>query len=240
MKTFFALTLIAALLLGAPGPGSAAEAAPDVTVVELFTSQGCSSCPPADAFLGELAKRPDVIALGFHVDYWDYIGWQDRFASPGGTDRQRRYAGGLGSRYVYTPQMVVDGVAHATGSRVDDVERLIAARRSAPKVPVRLTRADARTLNVSIGSADYKGAADVWFVTFLRQETTDVARGENRGRRLTNFNIVRTLKRIGGWNGTAANYTVPLDDMEGDACAVLLQAAGPGAILGAATETLAP
>jgi hypothetical protein len=213
---------------------------PGVTVVELFTSQGCSSCPPADAYLGELAKRPDVIALGFHVDYWDYIGWKDRFAVPGNTERQRAYASGLGSRYVYTPQMVVDGVDHATGSRVADVERLIAARRSAAKVPVRLTRADRRTLHVSIGAADVDSPADVWFVTYLRRESTDVARGENRGRRLTDYNIVRHVKRIGGWDGSATAYTVPLGEVEGDSCAVLVQAAGQGAILGAAKETLAP
>ena len=239
MRTHSVLAPILALMLAWPGAIAAAEPGPPPTVVELFTSQGCSSCPPADAFLGQLAGRPDVVALGFHVDYWDYIGWKDPFASAEFTRRQRGYAEGLGQRYVYTPQMVVDGMSHATGSRVGDVERLIAARRDAPKVSVRLVGEPGGSLNVSIGSGQADGPADVWFVTYNRNHSTEVARGENRGRRLVNYNIVRTVRRLGGWDGTAKQFTVALDEVDEDACAVLVQAAGQGEILGAATEILA-
>lgn len=238
MRMFAVLASLVALLMG--GPGTAGEPDRFPTVVELFTSQGCSSCPPADAFLGQLAGRPDVVALGFHVDYWDYIGWKDPFASPEFTRRQRDYAETLGQRYVYTPQMVVDGMSHATGSRVGDVERLIAARRQAPKVPVRLVGQPGRMLNVSIGSAEAAGPADVWFVTFQLSHSTDVARGENGGRRLTNYNIVRSVRRLGGWDGSAMAFTVALGEVREDGCAVLVQAEGQGEILGAATEILPP
>jgi len=239
MRPHCLLAPVVALLLTWPGAVVAAEPDPP-TVVELFTSQGCSSCPPADAYLGQLAERPDVVALGFHVDYWDYIGWKDPFASPEFTGRQRGYAEVLGQRYVYTPQMVIDGMSHATGSRVDDVERLIATRRKAPKVPVRLVGEPGGPLTVSIGSATLARAADVWFVTFKRSFSTDVARGENGGRRLTNYNIVRTVRRLGGWDGTATQFTVDLGEVSEDGCAVLVQAAGQREILGAATEILTP
>ena len=232
------LASVVALLVGAPHAGAAEPSAPAPTVVELFTSQGCSSCPPADAFLGELAKRPDVIALGFHIDYWDYIGWKDPFAQPEFTNRQRDYARALGARYVYTPQMVVDGVSHTTGSAVDAVERLIATRRNAPKVSVRLTREPDGDIAVEISSADFGGPADVWFVGFERTRSTEVRRGENSGRRLTNYRVVRKLTRLGGWNRAATTFTVPADEIGGDGCAVLVQAEGQGEILGAATEIL--
>ncbi len=238
MRPHSLLAPILALMLTWPGAIAAAEPAPPPTVVELFTSQGCSSCPPADAYLGKLAGRPDVLALGFHVDYWDYIGWKDTFASPEFTLRQRGYAEALGQRYVYTPQMVVDGMGHATGSRVGDVERLIAARRDAPKVRVRLVGEPGGRLTVSIGSGQADRPADVWFVTFNRRHSTEVARGENRGRRLTEYNIVRSVRRLGGWDGTAKQFTVALGEVDEDACAVLVQAAGLGEILGAASEIL--
>ncbi len=239
MRPHSLLAPILALMLAWPGAVAAAEPDTPPTVVELFTSQGCSSCPPADAFLGQLAGRPDVVALGFHVDYWDYIGWKDPFASAEFTSRQRGYAEVLGQRYVYTPQMVVDGMSHTTGSRVGAVERLIAARRDAPKVRVRLVGEPGGTLNVSIGSGQTDRPADVWFITFERNQSTEVARGENGGRRLTNYNIVRSVRRLGGWDGTAKRFTVALGEVNEDGCAVLVQAAGQGEILGAATEILA-
>ncbi|MFQ5956043.1 MAG: DUF1223 domain-containing protein [Kiloniellales bacterium] len=238
MRVLYILAPIAALLIGAPGGNAAEEPVQPRTVVELFTSQGCSSCPPADAFLGELAKRPDVIALGFHVDYWDYIGWKDPFASPDFTNRQRAYAQALGRRYVYTPQMVVDGMSHATGSRVGEVERLIAQRHGSQRLPVRLVRGGPDRLKVSVGSAAGAGPADVWFVTYTRARTTDVARGENSGRRLTDYNIVRRITHLGRWAGAAADFTATLGEEEADGCAVLVQAEGHGEILGSAIEIL--
>ena len=240
MNRLFLLAPIAALLIGAPAGNAAEDAVHPRTVVELFTSQGCSSCPPADAFLGELSRRPDVIALGFHVDYWDYIGWKDPFASKAFTGRQHAYGQALGRGYVYTPQMVVDGMSHATGSRVNEVERLIAARRDAQRLPVRLMRAGTGRLKVSVGAGGARGPADVWFVTYTRARITDVASGENGGRRLANYNIVRRLTHLGRWTGAPVEFTVSLGEAEADGCAVLVQAEGHREILGAATEILNP
>ena len=120
------------------------------TVVELFTSQGCSSCPPADAFLGDLAKRQDVLALAFHVDYWDYIGWKDPYADPGHTSRQRDYSSKLGLRYVFTPQMVVQGASSATGSDRTSVLGLIGRDRGQDRLEVKLSRDAAGLVTVSL------------------------------------------------------------------------------------------
>jgi hypothetical protein len=227
---------VLALLVAAPGP--VAEKPP--VVVELFTSQGCSSCPPADAFLGELAKRPDVIALAFHVDYWDYIGWKDPYALPDSTERQRRYTTALGNHFLYTPEMVVDGRHDATGSDRDTVDALIRKSESVPKIRIGIKEPSEGHYAIELpASPGFKGAATVWMAEFERQHETSVARGENEGRTLHEFNTVRTLRALARWQGQA--MTVPLDWMAKptNGCAILLQAdnaAGPGQgpILGAA------
>ena len=173
-----------------------------------------------------------------NVDYWDYIGWRDPFAHPGFTARQRNYAHALRSPYVYTPQVVIDGVRHTTGSRTDAVESLIAEQTVRPKVPVRVFRDAQGRLMASIAAADFAGTADIWFVTFRRRASTKVTRGENSGRLLVNYNIVRGLTRVGQWNGAPVEIELPVGETEGDSCAVLVQTAGQGAIIGAATEPL--
>jgi hypothetical protein len=205
-------------------------------VVELFTSQGCSSCPPAEALLRELAKRPGLIALELHVDYWDYIGWKDPFASPVYTQRQRGYSGSLGERYIYTPQMVFNGRSHAVGSDRQKVEAEIATMRAnaQPGPNITLTRVG-NAVRVQIDGKAADGAYDIFFITFDAQHKTKVARGENRGMTLVNINIVRALDKVGQWRGQPVDLTVSLAGKKGDGgCAVLVQKVGSGPIAAAA------
>jgi hypothetical protein len=224
-----------ALLVLATGSAATAGGTKSPVVVELFTSQGCSSCPPAEAFLGELAKRKDVIALEFHVDYWDYIGWKDHFAKPEFTARQKRYVRSLKSRYSYTPQMVIDGRTHVVGSHRGEVEDLIrkyrADERGGPAINVS-RKGDMLKIQVESARADAK--YDVVLVTFDRPHVTQVRRGENRGKRLKNYNVVREVVPLGTWDGKPATYEVSLDGKEGDGgCAILVQKDGQGPVLAA-------
>ena len=212
-------------------------------VLELFTSQGCSSCPSADAFLGELVEaRDDVVALSFHVDYWDYIGWEDRFATAEMTARQKDYARQLGIAYVYTPQLVIDGARHVTGSNRHAVRNAIAVSKAAKarRAPVTLTSNAPDQLTVEIGRSDgYYGDATIWLVSVDRQHTTTVDAGENRGRKLVNYNVVRDYRPIGRWTGGAMTLKLGQDELSsaaegmGDGCAVLVQEnRGKGRIMG--------
>ncbi len=205
-------------------------------VVELFTSQGCSSCPPADAFLGELAQREDVIALAFHVDYWDYIGWKDPFAAPEYTLRQRGYAKALGLRTVYTPQMVIDGRADTVGSDRGRVGRLIERTTELPKLPISLESSGGKHM-LSLPEARIDRPATVWLAIYDREERTSVKRGENTGRDLSDYNIVREFKPLADWDGSARMLELDLSGAmtEGMGCAILVQAAGQGPILAALT-----
>ncbi len=211
-----------------------------LTVVELFTSQGCSSCPPADAFLGELADRDGVLALSFHVDYWDYIGWKDPFASARHTRRQRDYARAFRLRYVYTPQMVIQGTVQATGSDRAAVEAAIDRGRQVGRIPVTLGRDAGGKVIASIPQAETEEELAVWAVVYDRRHVTAVKRGENRGRTITNRNVVRGLRRIATWRGAALQVPVAVSDMAaaGDACAVVLQSTRTGRIFGAARLAL--
>lgn len=228
------LTGAVMLVLAGLLPAGAGERPP--VVVELYTSQGCSSCPPAEAYMQELAKRDDVIGLEFHVDYWDYIGWKDMFANPAFTKRQKRYVNTLGARYVYTPQMVIGGNVHAVGSERDTVERHIrSAQRAAQSHPPVILRREGETLVIEIGAAKVRGAYDVTFVTFDKPHTTKVRRGENRGQTLVNANVVRELAVVGKWSGNPTTFRVSLAGKKGNGgCAVLVQKRGPGRVLAAA------
>lgn len=211
-------------------------------VVELFTSQGCSSCPPADAYLGDLAKRRDVLALALHVDYWDYIGWKDRFASPVTTQRQRAYAHALRQRMVYTPQMVVDGAQEAVGSNRSEVEALIAAARSRPKLPISFSR-DSTGLDwveVGDGPKPESGSATVYIALYDGRQETRIDRGENAGATLTEFNVVRELKPIGRWTGERVRLPIEIEETDEnyEACAVIVQEGDAGPVLGAAAMKL--
>jgi hypothetical protein len=205
-----------------------------VTVVELFTSQGCSSCPPADAFLGELAKRPDVLALSEHVDYWDYLGWKDPFASRENTQRQRAYARRLGLGYVFTPQIVVQGMGQIAGTDRDGVLQLITRTKDLPLVPVNVNRAADGTLVARLGQTTLPGAVDVWLVSFDPKQSTAVHRGENGGRQIQNYNVVRGFTRLAMWNGEPTSLPILPATDGGETWAILLQQTEHGRILGAA------
>jgi len=204
--------------------------------VELFTSQGCSSCPPADAQLGKLAQRPDIVALSFHVDYWDYIGWKDRFASKANTERQRTYARTLRQRYVYTPEMVVDGRAHESGIKQGAIEGLLAdaRRRSSQRTTPDLRRTGEGALTIRLATARLDQPAEVIVFAYDRRHSTPVERGENNGRRLENFNVVRHFEVVSHWDGRERQWTVPADRFQPDqGIAVLVQQADQGPVLGA-------
>jgi hypothetical protein len=204
--------------------------------VELFTSQGCSSCPPSDIYLGRLARRPDIVALSFHVDYWDYIGWRDAFATRETTNRQRAYARVLKQRYVYTPEMVIDGIGHDTGRERGPIEALLAEaqRRSPRRATPELSLAAGGPLVVKLAAfALAGGPADVMLMIYDRRHTTPVASGENQGRLLENFNVVRHLEILARWDGAAASWTVAADRLQpGQGAAVIVQRADHGPVLG--------
>ena len=220
-----ALVLAASLLTG-----PVAQAAERPVVVELFTSQGCSSCPPADAYLSELARgRSDVLPLAFHVTYWNRLGWRDPYSLEAATARQDVYAGRFGET-AFTPQLVVDGRASLIGSRRGEAGAAIAQARAkaGAAVPVGLRRSgDDLAIDVGAGS----GAGRVLLVGFDRERVTQVRRGENGGRTLTESNIVRAIRDLGAWRGAAFSRRESLP--AGEDAAVLVQAAD-GRILGAA------
>ncbi|HLI12166.1 MAG TPA: DUF1223 domain-containing protein [Alphaproteobacteria bacterium] len=242
MKRRTTLFVLGATVIGLAGSSLAATSKPPV-VVELFTSQGCSSCPPADAYLGELAQRPGIVALAFHVDYWDYIGWKDPFASPASTARQQRYKEALGNRFLYTPEMVIDGRADATGSDRASVSKLLRAEEArGGKIPVTVVETAEDKYQIEIPAAPFPGEATVWMALFDKEHTTAVAAGENDGRHLREFNVVREFRPLGRWRGKALQIPVDMTLTPANGCAVLLQADarpgdGQGPILGAALFT---
>jgi hypothetical protein len=228
------------LLLGtaalAAGPAAAAPPALGPWSVELFTSQGCSSCPPADAELGRLANRPDIVALSFHVDYWDYIGWKDPFGSHEMTERQKAYARTLRQSSLYTPEMVFDGAAHDPGLHRTEVDALIdaARRRTSARATPRLAWTADGGLAVALDAFEVgRFGADLLLAVYDPRHSTPVRRGENSGATLDNFNVVRRFEKIGRWTGEAANWTLPADRFaRGQGAAVLVQQGGHGPMLG--------
>ena len=235
------LLIVGAGLLA--GRSAAAEPRGGPWSIELFTSQGCSSCPPADLNLGKLATRPDIVALSFHIDYWDYIGWKDRFATKESTERQRVYARTLKQRYVYTPEMVVDGRTHEPGVKESAIEGLLAeARRQSPKrTTPELKRTADGTLTIRLAAAKLDQPADVIVFAYDRRHSTPVERGENNGRRLENFNVVRHFEVVSRWNGTEQQWTVQAERFQPDqGIAVLVQQADQGSVLGANKLELLP
>jgi hypothetical protein len=206
-------------------------------VVELFTSQGCSSCPAADRHLGELAKRSDLLPLSLHVDYWDYIGWKDPFATPANGERQRGYARALRQRYVYTPEMVVGGIVHDPGYDIARVGKMLrtAAERGGPHVNPALKREAGNAIAVSVPETRLAKPCDIWLVTFDRRHNTAVSRGENKGATIVNYNVVRSFEKLGTWNGEAAKWIVPAARVQATrSVAVLVQQESFGPIIGAA------
>jgi hypothetical protein len=230
------------VLLTQAGDTRAQSVTPVVSpiVIELFTSEGCDSCPPADAFAGELAHRSDVLLLSLHVDYWDYRGWKDQYAQHGFAERQRAYARTLTQRYVYTPQMVVDGRMQEFGSDRKAVERTLAhvRQQAAKRLAVRQTGhggATAVLIENPIGiDVSRERPATVWLVIFDRQQTTKVTKGENAGRTLPSYNVVRQWRRIGSFAGEAVTIPVEFDIAKVDqGGAVIVQTGQTGPILAA-------
>jgi len=230
-------TTAGALALGA-GAANAADPPRDPLVVELFTSQGCSSCPPADRLLGELAARADIVALSFHVNYWDRLGWKDPFASESTTARQHGYARALSQSQVYTPQMMVNGVVHSPGNSQAGLDRLLVAGAKANPLRLRPVLAAAPDNGVMLAlpaSPEVTGDHDIWLVTYDRSHATKVLRGENRGESLVNRNVVRSLERLATWRGAAQSWTLAAERVPAArSVAVLVQRRELGPILGAA------
>lgn len=242
IRLFFSAALIVATtmaaLTGGLADSRAAEDGATPTVVELFTSQGCSSCPPADRLLAEMAGEDNVVALAFHVNYWDRLGWPDRFATQWGTDRQNAYSRSFRG-YAYTPQMVIDGSIDAVGSRYSEVANamLKSRNRSADKIPVGLDWKSAEgVLTVSLPDRPAPAGTGVWLVRYIGARQTEVRRGENTGKTLLEANIVQSMDLLGPWPAGGGEFVARLAPpyAAGDGIAVLVQARGPGAILGAA------
>ena len=214
-----------------------ANAQPRPVVVELFTSQGCSSCPPADAYLGKLSARSDVLALSYHVDYWDDLGWRDRFALPQSTKRQSIYARNLGRSSVYTPQLVIDGREDQVGSDARAIARALSENRDG--VPVGVSIRDAQVL-IDLGAYPKAAPSDVVLVAYLRHAVSAVGRGENAGRTLEEFNVVRAIRTLGSWKGQVQSFSVPVSSLPPDATdvAVLVQPFGQAPIIGAGAHAV--
>ncbi len=237
------LLAAAAILLlgGAPAHAQQPPAQPRA-VVELFTSQGCSSCPPADALFVELAKDPGLITLTMPVTYWDYLGWKDTLGQEVFTKRQKLYAKARGDGQIYTPQAVVNGAAHIVGSDRRGIDKA-AQEQGKLGFPVKVTLEEAEgNLRIALAQAPYSGEkpAVVWLLSVSRSTTVPIERGENTGKTVTYANVVRGISRIGEWNGASATLTVPLETVrtaKTDSYVVLVQSdlyTRQSAILGAA------
>jgi hypothetical protein len=212
---------------------------PAPMVVELFTSEGCSSCPPADALLGELTQRQYVLPLSFHVDYWDYIGWKDRFADPLFTRRQYAYAQAQGTSMVYTPQMIVAGAIDVVGTDRKAVEKALKVAYTRNEMyRIHVMRKDDGKVVAQFPDAPIGVPATVWLVTYKRSAESHVKAGENAGRSLATFNVVRSLQKVGTWDGKPSEIELKLDPVaranSPDACALIANQGGNGPIVAAA------
>lgn len=223
-----------------------ALADPPRAVVELFTSQGCSNCPPADELLVEYSQRPDIVALSFPVNYWDYLGWKDTLAHADFTARQKDYAHARNDRQVFTPQMIVNGKKSCIGSdraQIESAIRMTLKDRAGLPVDLDLSEQNGTvTVTVTEVAEPVSREALVWVLPVLRSQTVPIERGENKGRTVTYANVVRGLKRVGEWKGGSARFEIPVETARsgGDGYVVLLQTEHddrPSVILGAAKSS---
>jgi hypothetical protein len=245
-RVLFSLIATAVGFVALPSAKADPRAVEPRAVIELFTSQGCSSCPAADKLLSELQSDPSVIPLSLAIDYWDYLGWKDTLALPGHTNRQRAYSQMRGDREIYTPQAVINGVVQAIGSDRTQIESAVTQSyntASPLSVPVKVTVADER-VSVTVPARDEAPGGEIWLCPVSAQVSVGIARGENRGRTITYTNVVRRWIKLGTWSGKRETFTVPVDAIkfEGvDTVAVILQngnALQPGAIIGASLTSL--
>ncbi|WP_374763060.1 DUF1223 domain-containing protein [Yunchengibacter salinarum] len=245
---FHARTALAGLMallgtMAVTGAASAAEDTPRLTVVELFTSQGCSSCPPADAALRAMRSKPGVLTLSWPVDYWDRMGWKDTFASPDHTQRQVAYNKRLGRGGVYTPQMVFDGRVQCVGSKKDEIRQAISRARAVERPAITPTlHRDGEQVQVRLPATELASPVSVRVVWYIRNASVDIVSGENQGRTLHYTNVVRHSETLRDWDGSATTLTLdPAHAQVGDANAVALllqDGYGHGPILGAANLEL--
>jgi hypothetical protein len=217
---FGAFALVAAMTVSA----SSTALAGGKSVIELFTSQGCSSCPPADALLGKLAKEPNLIPLTLSVDYWDYLGWKDTLALHEHTKRQRHYAKVRGDMNVYTPQAIVNGVKYAVGSDAREINNALRNHpTNEPEVPLAVKR-DGENISVEVGPG--QGKATVWMLAVTSRVEVQIRKGENKGASVTYANVVRAWRNLGAWAGTPLKTSIPVSDLTksgADAVVVLVQ-----------------
>ncbi len=235
MVVFAALSLVSF-----SGEASAGEFVEPKGVVELFTSQGCRSCPPADRAFEQLVRQGDVVALSYHVDYWNYLGWADTLASPENTERQYAYSKAFGRSGVYTPQAILNGREHLKGTDAADIDRRLERLQAEGQglvVPIRASRHDDQ-LSISVGAG--QGKANVVVVYFRQHQTVEVLKGENVGQSLDYWHSVTDVQTVGMWEGKPLDLTLPakrMGDEKSDGCAILLQAAdesgNPSHIVGA-------
>jgi hypothetical protein len=236
---------IAVVCLSSASLLSSAKAEPR-GVIELFTSQGCSSCPPADKLVGDFSHDPSLISLSLPIDYWDYLGWKDTLADHRNTARQKAYSKVRGDREVYTPQVVVNGMLHALGSDRNAIEQAIVKSHQNSGIlslPVTLTVGDGRLTVAVAGGGEPHGEAEVWICGVTKAITVAVKRGENQGKTITYHNVARRWIKLDAWNGKEHTWTVPLRDFgeDVDGAAVMVQNGTlekPNAMLGAAFASL--
>lgn len=227
---------LAVIMLAASAGTAASRDTRSVVVVELFTSQGCRACRMADSLVAELARHEDVLALSLHVDYWDYIGWNDVFASQVYSERQHRYSVALRQRYIYTPQVIVNGLHSESGEHrgavLVAVER---ARASEPRGPALAIAGDGTKRTLRVGWGTMTKGATVWLVGFDRKHETAVTAGDNEGLQVVNYNVVRAMVPIGTWSGPPTEIAVDLRLLPAscDGAAVLVQVGDVGPIVAA-------
>jgi hypothetical protein len=225
--------------LAAPSFISRSSAAVTPVLVELFTSQGCSSCPPADKLAGVLRGRDDVVVVSLNVDYWDYIGWKDTLAKPEYTARQRAYALSRGDGQVYTPQMVFNGSDHAVGSQKGAVDSAISS--AAPAVvPVNIS-VDGTSVTIGVDKGESAGDATVWLMSVTPAIIVQIERGENTGSAIEYHNVVRKLSRVGQWTGEKAQFKIPRKSfITGDSsfCIAVVQSGDVGRVVGLAKSPI--
>ncbi|WP_374300349.1 DUF1223 domain-containing protein [Ferrovibrio sp.] len=244
MRYWLSAMLVALLPLaaGQPARGQTAQgqtapaqmaAQTQLVVLELFTSQGCNSCPPADALMTEWMKQPGVLPISLHVDYWDYLGWKDTLSRKGHNIRQQDYARGIGNRQVYTPQVVIDGQFQAVGSNREAIETALVKARKQQHVPLRTERGKTKGWQIVLPDMpNWQGEAKLLLCRYDRQHDVTIERGENHGRTLSYLNVARAWNEFGRWNGQTARYDVPdLDDTDWSrqGAVVMLQMLNAGA-----------
>jgi|HubBroStandDraft_6_1064221.scaffolds.fasta_scaffold288339_2 hypothetical protein len=239
--------LVCAIVVACTSAPLSSAGADPRAVIELFTSQGCSSCPPADKLLAQFVADPSLIPISLPIDYWDYLGWKDTLADPRNSARQRAYSHVRGDRDVYTPQVVVNGSVHALGSDKEAIEAAIAASRKngmTLSLPVTMTITDGHVLVSVPGGGEVRSQAEVWICGLLGAATVAIGRGENRGKSITYHNVARHWIKLGNWTGKAESWDVPIGDFDDegiDEAAVLVQGGTvdkPSAMYGAASATI--